>query len=459
MFSDSHRPRFFYIVLASVLLCFTGTTIYAQEQDFFDIVEIDDVPDGPSTNSKLDYRGYVQQKLKYGTDTPDQNFPFERDQRGISQFRTDFFAEIRYQFNDSFQVQISGKNELDWIEWNREQPRESEQTWGADKNTFRLKDAFLDLTFSNDIWLRIGNQVLAWGESESLAVTDILSTQDLREPGQAELQDIREQIPAALISAPVLQGTLNTVLTWSAGADRFANSRDEFYPLIALKNSGTEIETHSPDTKWELAFKYDYRINGGDLSFVAAEINKNTPDLVPTLTPTNPGQTSAFQFSQRRQRFFGASANRAINSFLFRAELGRLRDTSQNNDVTFSHQEDQYRGMVGAEYSGWNNWTISMEYNFIHHRSNEDVRQNSTDSGYIFRSQYTALNEKLSNQFWFMKLAEEGGRIARWDLSYELRDNWELSTTLVNYENDNEASTLYPFRNNDTVNIAIKYGF
>lgn len=451
-----------YVHLLASALFVSG---FAFSQDnFFDIVEVDTPMQAATEDKAWSVRGHIQQELKYGLYTPDENYSFARSESGLSQVRTETFLEFSYRWNEDLSAQISAKNEIDWLRWNNLES-EGDQEWRGRIYDTVLKDAYIDYTFDNALWLRAGNQVIAWGESEGLSITDVLSTKDLREPGQAELEDIREPIPALMFSKPLVFGdshaSLNLALSYKAGSDRYAERQEDFYPLIAFADfPNLRTTAVDPLKDWEAALQYLVHANGGDYGVVVAEINNNTPELFSVHLDSQNQQPIEVEFFQRRQLFYGMSANKVIDSFLLRGEIGILKETeTQLARATPYSREKQKRVMFGMEYSGWNNYLLSAEFNYIDRNDLEHSFIEDKQSGFVLRGQYTALNEKLVTQLWYIKLAEEGGEISRLDLSYKPMDNWEVSAAWITYENDKPESTLYAFRHNDTVNLALKYGF
>jgi len=448
----------FLTVAASLLLYLSHV---ANAQDFFEIVDIQDTQAEESSSKPWQFRGHIQQELKYGLQAPDSSYAFERNTSGLSQFRTETFLEFKYRFSNDLSAQISAKNEIDYLRWEA-----GEKNWQIKNYDTLLKDAYVDYTFSNDLWLRVGNQVIAWGESEGLSITDVLSTQDFREPGQAALEDIRESLPAILLSKPFTVGdsnsNLNLALTYKAGTDRYAQTQEDFYPLVTFKtaNTATNYSDLHPGKDWELAFQYIVHANGGDYAFVLAETNKNTPELFNLQLDTQTDQISNVEFFQRRQLFYGISANKVINSFLLRSEFGVITDSElpSGSNVELVRNKEK-RLMFGTEYSGWTDWLFSLEYDYLDRSPRSYSLIDERSSGFVLRTQYTAFNEKLITQLWYLKLADQGGEISRLTFTYKPIDNWEINAAYVIYENDKPNSTLYPFRNNDTINLALKYGF
>jgi hypothetical protein len=133
-----------------------------------------------------------------------------------------------------------------------------------------MKNAFVDAVLDNGQWWRVGHQVFAWGESESMSISDVLSPYDVREFGQTEIRDIREPIPAVLYSFPVNDHKFSIVATSHARANRYADRGQEFYPYSRFDDLGLVRKEEDPDKEWELAFRYERNLNGSDFSVVAA---------------------------------------------------------------------------------------------------------------------------------------------------------------------------------------------
>lgn len=425
--------------------------------DFFSPIDVDLEEQSQPDESEisLSYKGFVIQKFKYGLREPLPAFGFERDEAGLSQVQTDWFHEWRGEFSPNVTWQLSGKAEADWLRWNN-----GETEWETNHEKLFLKDAFVDAVFDNGVWVRAGHQVFSWRQSESfLAITDVLSPVDLREPGQAELQDIREQVPAVMVSVPVFDSKFSTVVTYEAGHNRYADEDEEFYPYRELAQMGVNIEAREPDKPWELAIKLDHYFNGGDISAVAADINDN--ELA--FQRLNQDFTRAI-FTQERVRMVGVSTNRVRGSWLFQAEVGKFWDQPVANTEGLPWQEfDQIRSMIGVEYNGWDNWLVNVELSNIYLSNYDPPAENSgvdvdeSQPGYLVMVRNTAMNDRLENQLWLMDIIGSEGKIYRWETSYDLSDRWKVAAALVLYEAKAQESTFYPFQNHDSMNFSVEY--
>lgn len=421
------------------------------QPDFFATIETNSAETRAeeAQQETVQYKAFVQQKIKYGLQTPDPSLNSGRDQPGINQIQTDAFGEWSGKLNSTISYRLGFKGEVQYMEWEQNQ-----KEWRFNEEKLFLKNAFIDAVLDDGQWWRIGHQVFAWGESESMSISDVLSPYDLREFGQTEIRDIREPIPAAMYSLPINEHKLSVVATTHARANRYADRGQEFYPYAAFDNLGLVREEEDPDKQWELAFRYERYLNGGDISVVAAEVNDNDWYYVLPTPPSN-----IVYFEQARIKVLAVAVNKVLGPWQLKGELGIHKDKARNLDNGELVIEDQWRGMVGFEYSGINDWLFSYEINAIE-VSNASVNMDEDNSlGQVLRIQHTAFNERLTQQLWYMDFFDDNGEVARWDLSYDWSDHWAFGAGVVIYRNANDSSVFYPFRYNDNVNFSATYHF
>jgi len=336
----------------------------------------------------------------------------------------------------------------------------NEGSWESHNERLLLRDAFVDLTVFKDHWLRLGHQLFSWGDSESLAILDVLSLRDQREFAQAQLRDLREQVPALLYSIPTFNGKLNFVATYHAGHNRYADEDDEFYPYIRLKNTGLRLRRQDVDNEFEYALKYDRQFNGGDLSILIADVNNNDFSLAPSST-----SNQELALTQERVGIAGLSANRVFGSLLLRGEIAHRFNQPVSYGNGF-YETDQTRGALGLEYSGINDWIFSYEINYLENRSTPEELGLSGDTqpldakpGHTVNIRHTALNDRFQQNFWYFKFIDDQGKVYRWDINYDWSDTLEFGLTTIFYDVDRQSSVFFPFRNHDSVNLSIKVHF
>lgn len=410
-------------------------------EDFFSEIEVDTQT---QTSSRFSFLGYVQQDAHYGISSPDANLGFARTESGLSAAKTSVFSQVKIDGSDTdSHWMFSAKAETNWVQW-----QEDKLDITPNHSRIFLKDAYFDTRFENGAWLRVGHQIIAWGESEGLPIADVLAPQDSRAPGQAELRDVREQIPAAKLNLPVANLNLELVTTYKAGSNRLASADEPFYPYQQLDNNGLTVQHLGPANEWEFAAKLAYQFNGGDIAIIAADSNTNDYTTIDT-------NDNTVEFQQGRVAALAMLANKTFGNWLLKGEAGAFWNQPIQSPTPF--KTNQYRFMAGAEYSGWTNWRMSVELNGA--VNEESLADSNQDIGYVLRISQNAYNERLKNQLWLLNITGDLGSALRWDSTYELSDSWQIGAGVILYSATNETSPYYIFKNNDEVLFSIKYSF
>lgn len=429
-----HLLCFFY-----VLALFSGT-LFAD--DFFDEVDVE-IEISPEETNKIQVSGFMRQKISYGLDSPEEKYGFERTESALSQVQTDFFTELSASIKENLQWKISAKYQIDWLQW-----LNSESYYQVNNTHFILRDAYLDYVKENGLWVKAGHQILAWGESEGLVISDVLNPRDLQEPGQSELRDIREQIPALSISYPVKQTKLSFVSTYAAGHNRTASKGEEFYPYWSAQINDRTVSIIDPEDNWETAVKAEHQFNGGDLSFLLADVNDNQ------LVFFGLDEMQQQVFRQERIQVFAMSYSQVKDSLLFKFELGMHwgRPVYGNLDGSVIYQ-NQWRSMFAVEYANSNQWRFNLE---INNQYSDDIGGDSfsnelkqSEFGGVFRLRKTSFNERLTNQWLVTQVTAGKSNILRWDLIWQCSDSVEFGAKFVLYDSRNKASNFYPYRKHD----------
>lgn len=421
-------------------------SLVTAEEDFFSTIEVNSLQ---QEESNLSFWGSIEQEARYGTSSP--RAPFSRQQSALSTAKTSAFGELKIEGGERFlgmaannHWQLSIKAETNWVKW-----QNNEQSLTPNHSQLFLKDAYFDTRLNNGTWLRLGHQIITWGESEGLPIADIIAPQDSRAPGQAQLRDIREQVPAVRINVPFGSSELELVSTYQAGSNRLASKDEPFYPYILLDESGQKFKQVDPHNHWEWAAKFKYSFNGGDIALIAGDINDNSYSPKALID-------DQLVLQQARVTTLATVLNKTINEWLVKGEAGAY--WNQPVQSTSSYTTDQLRVMAGLEYSGWQNWRLSAEINGILNRDSPKQDDNS-QAGYVVRLGHDAYNERLNTQLWVLNITGDLGSVIRWDTRYALSDNWEVTAGVTLYDSSNPFSPYEIFKDNDDIALSVKYSF
>ena len=283
--------------------------IVADENDVSDLKKSDEVLLSKSLDG---FSGGIIQNFVYGLQNPPDIF--NRNKKDIERVETilnlDFKGELAPQFN----FKIGGNFRYDWGKWKNNKFQTNENS-----TKFNIKDFYLDYDPSSQIWLRIGNQIIARGQLDNLSITDTINPRDLSIPGQGELSEIRQQVPAILLNFPISDLKVELVVTSRAGGNLMGEKGGSFDPTIPfsqnLVNTGGNpytINNLNPSNELEFFTNINYSFNGGDISLVFSDENQNQRRLKNIKSKS---LLSQLDFGFDRIQILGISGNLARGDF------------------------------------------------------------------------------------------------------------------------------------------------
>ncbi len=455
-----HRGSSYHLLLAFLAIACIRPSL--AQNDFFNTLDVDIETTNSLADEGFSLIGWVTQKVSQGIERP--GALFSRQDRDLNKIETSLFAQLDKKLGEGFDFRISGKVYHDEVYRLDEGIEYTSDETNEFRNRFEVRDFYIEKQYNNGFYFKLGNQILAWGLAEYSRVTDIINTEDQYTFAQQDLEDIRLQVPAALLSYSTGQWTFDGVITHRANKNYTAPIGDEFDQFVALRQAGIRINRDSPDTEEEYFFRASTHLSQGDLQFVAGEFNNNALSLeeITAARSINP----LFQYGQNRMRAFGVAANWADGSWLYFGELGLHLDKAviPNRDSIFRQlggwdEKDQVLSVFGVEYNGFKNLLLTFELDSIRTKNHDAFMyadENQTSFG--ARLYWTALNEKLTVVAVHNELANETGQVSRVSADYSWSDSVEVGLLWVDYGSRRD-SIFYNFRNNDILQVHLRYNF
>lgn len=451
-----------YIVLLYVFFAVGA----AAQDDFFGDITVD-VEQELDEDRAWDVTGWVRQKAAYGFNQPDDRF--SRNRRDWSSMQTDVFGRLDWQAGDNTALRISANAIGDVIYRVKGDDNFSAEEVDEFETRFEWRDVYIESNVSNDAYVKIGRQIVAWGEAENLRIVDLVNTQDQYTFGQQDLENLRIPVPALRVNYSVGDVLVDGVVTYKAGRDDIAPAGDEFDRFIDLRATGARLVIDRPDKEMEALLRLSGHYGSGDWSVVGARVNANQLDAR-QIQLANIGMGNVLieevRLNQDRFSALGVGINWTGGAWLAFAEMGLHRgkrlqpaDDALLNFTEGWPEKDQWLSAVGLEYSGWRNTTLTAEADYILIAEHEDfLAEDRRQLGYSARLRWTGLNERVQAIAVATQLPDQQGRVWRLTLDYDWSDSIELGLLWVNYSAQPGAA-LYNYRHNDTVQFQFEYSF
>ncbi|MFK7864563.1 MAG: DUF1302 family protein [Pseudohongiellaceae bacterium] len=451
--------RTLYFLLSVTVTSFCTPRASLAQDDFFSTIDVDIAE---TKSSDLSVIGWLTQTATAGIEKPSNLFA--RTDRGLSGLQTSLFAQVDGKLSDKSNFRVSGKYYHDAIYKLESDIPHSKEERDQLRNRLEIRDFYFDYQADNGVYFKLGNQTIAWGMSEYLRVTDQINVEDQFAIAQQDLEDLRLPAPAALISYRIGDWLLDAVVTYDADRNQNAPERDEFDLFAPLRNRGFSLNRQDTKNMTEGFVRLSTQLNSGDLQFVAGEFNDNNLSVDNILF--SGAAEPVVNFNQNRSRTIGAAANWVEGAWLFYGEVAALYDfavrpnpTSFLQKVDGWDQKNQTLAVAGIEYNGFRNLFLSLELDSIHTWDHDRSMQAPVDQISLgARFLWTAINERLRVVGVWNKLANNWGRVSRLSVDYNWSDNLDLGFLWVDY-NASRDSIFYEFRNNDVVQLQMRYSF
>jgi len=323
------------------------------------------------------------------------------------------------------------------------------------ESELELNEAYLQGSLSSSIDVKLGRQIVVWGKSDNLRVTDILNPLDRRYPGMLDIRYQRLPVTMSRIDYFWDRWNINAMLIHEPRFDKLTRYNGEFFP-------GTQPAPPlvDPDWSWEnqqAGFALNGIFSGWDISFYGASVFQERAYL--SVNPVG----SAFRSHDNRTAMVGTAANIALGSWLFKGEMAYWSGLKYTNA---EESKPRFDILAGLEYMGFSETMLSFEITNRHIIDYDPSLQNLPDgqkedwTQYALRFVKDFKNDTLHLTFLvssFGLLGAEGG-FERFQLDYDITDNISVMGGVVFYESGD-----YPGFNsigsNDRLLFELEYRF
>lgn len=407
------------------------------------------------------------------------------DWHGLSKLRTRLNLQYDHKWSENWQSRISGYGFYDWAYEIQGRSRYTDDVLDNYEHEGDWQEVWLRGKLGDSVDMKMGRQVVSWGRADSLRVLDILNPIDNREPGIADIEDLRlpttmlktdwffaDHWQTSLIIIPEVRFSKNPV----HGSDFAVVISPLFGGQMALLDE--DKPEHISDSSYAMSLTGTF--SGWDISFHAAQLWRDTPYLHVN-APINPfmPDSAEEQLSFRHSdiTMLGTGANLVAGSWLFKTELAVLGNIDYTTMATTTFpvigdialpanntEKTRTDFLVGMEYFGIADTALSLEIVNRHIDDFEDSmkpffeKQDRMETALRYTGNFQ--NDRLeltALAVAFGERAQEGSMI-RLQAAYDVQDALVLTTGVVTYQHGH----MPPFNTiekNDRLFVELKYSF
>ncbi|MDH5559565.1 MAG: hypothetical protein OEY59_01760 [Deltaproteobacteria bacterium] len=431
--------------------------------------------------SLFSLNGFVKEEL---------NYSFAQEEPDFSKIRTTLNLKMNFRTFDAWKLVFNLNSFYDASYSKRGRDNFTPETLETYENETEIRDFYFEGPISD--WLRIksGNQVIAWGQSDVGQIIDMANPRDLRELGMVDLEDARLPVVATKFTSSVSSIELNLVAIHQIKPNKVATKGSEFDPLAGLRSQADILDEEVPvsgNENTEYLFRYLQHFNGGDFSFVWADVFDDAFYLDfyrLDLSGTMPKVSLVPR--HKRIKSVGVGGNLVSGSFLFKGELAQiagknfmrndqfaqimaLKLNPQNQQTVFNEdsravstvsEKTLAKLMLGVEYSGITDVTVSFEGLYDQILDYEDnLMDNESNLMFSMMVSLAAMNDLFHSRLFFVHFSDDNGNALRLNVDYNVMDALNVEGGIMLYIEGKEDGFVYPVKDSDRLIASIKYSF
>lgn len=310
--------------------------------------------------------------------------------------------------------------------------QEEDSSADADLKTKELyvKGSFADTT------LVVGNKIVVWGESDSTAVTDIISPQNIIDLVFTSVDESRISQTMLVAEHYLEENQFSLIVNPDIKVDEG--------PIIASVGEATPIEKNM-DKKWaETGLRWKTVIGNGDFSLMAADLIDNGSVDVYRIDAA--GELNVANEYYKKYQMLGAAANLNYGDLAVKVEAAYNHDRAQQlNSEKFSSVS--YPEGYGSSDEGLLAVNIDYQENGVRDWSAGILHTYLLDGSDLFELDKTSYNEiflGVSNRLFHEEVTlalnyqytlETKAAIAQLSVQYNLYDDLTLDFNLFDLDN------------------------
>ena len=430
--------------------------------------------------SRVTLEGFFKQGVSYNFahDKPEEG---ETDWRRFSRLRAEAELELNARLSDDWQMRIIGHAAYDPIFALRGRSDYTDEVLDEYETDLELRDTWLLGTLFPSLDIKLGRQIVVWGRSDNIRITDVLNPLDLREPGLTDIEDLR--LPVTMARVDYYHGPWN--LTGMAIPEIRFNKGPEFgsdfFPSTTPPPPEDEPSDFSDATEYAAALNGVF--SGWDVSLYWARyfndlsrIDLKRASLIPGSSPLFPPTVEVdTERVHDRLTMIGGAMNLTRGNWLLKIEAawfdgieffqapvmgpGGLRipadETYQEVDV-----------LAGIEYAGFSEASVSLDVANRHIRHFDKALEEPPNEAKQdrFQTALRATKDYLNDTLTITVLISlynalgQDGAAERFTVEYDITDAVELTGGVVFYQSG-DLPEFETIGDNDRVYAEIKYSF
>ena len=385
------------------------------------------------------FTGKLTQQVaySYNDDSPHDN---------ISSLKTSLLLDYEHKFVNGFKFKMNGKAYYDAIYDIRGTEKYSKDERDELKSEVELFDAYLEGSLSDNLDMKLGHQVVVWGRSDTIRVTDILNPIDNRKPAMVDIEDLRLPLAMAKLDYFLGDWRITPMAILEQKFSKNPPSGSAFNPSSRSTPNNKDYSDVTP------ALSIGGEFSGWDVNFYASQTRDDT------------GYLQNGKIHHDKVTMLGTAINVLKDSWLLKSELAHfdgLKYTSTPNKE-FKRTD----ALIGLEYNGFADTMVSYDVavRAIHDydkrlKTDPMGEQDERSYQHAFRISKDFMNATLTGNYLislFGSTADKGGFQRAW-VKYDIADGIYANVGVVDYMGG--SARFDSVKDNDMIFGDVSYSF
>ena len=379
---------------------------------------------------------------------------------GLTRLRSELKLELDADLSPDWQARVSGHGFYDFAYTINGRGNYTDDVLDNYEKELELDEVYLQGSLSGNMDLKAGRQIVVWGRSDNIRITDVLNPLDLRWPGLVDIEKLRLPVTMSKLDYYYKNWSISGIALHEVRYNENPEFGSDFFP-----GSQPLPGRESPDEGFDIdntqfAASLNGFFQGWDISFYVADIYAQNGHISPISRVPAP----QFEVKHSRIKMLGGAFNIALGNWLLKAE------TAFFDGFEFSNTPDKdyarLDGMAGVEYSGISDATITLDianrhlFDFDNRLKDSPDFQKEDLFEWALRITKPYLNDTLKLTFLANTFGPTGddGAVQRFTAEYDYTDSIQLTGGVVFYHSGDLRRTM-GIGDNDRLFLDVQYNF
>ena len=365
----------------------------------------------------------------------------------FTSLKSSLLLDYDHKFENGWRIKTNAKWYYDAIYDLRDVHYSSDEL-KEQRHETELFDAYVEGSLTENLDIKAGRQVVVWGRSDTIRITDVLNPLDNRRPGMVDIEDLR--LPVGIVKADYFLGDWR-VTPIAIIEQRF--SKNPAFGSAFNPMPDPHLREDSPtDVTYALSIGGEF--SGWDVNFYGAHLYDDAGYIKFGAQPI---------LKHEKVDMLGTALNVLSGAWLFKTELAYfdgLKYTS-TQEKKFTRTD----ALLGVEYKGIADTMISYDFSIRHFNSydkrllNEFNPLEKNTYQHAFRIISDFMNATLHANYLislYGSKLDKGGFQRAW-VKYDIDDAVSMNVGVVDYIG---GSKLFDaVKDNDMIFMDVSYSF